>query len=327
MKIGLYDALRTLGQKAQESLAEQERLKRLLDSQHLSHNENQVRLMDEIHDVRSSLSDISSHVRTITTVRVPEESALARVIRAECLRVLKPTFEQCLNTFKASTDDQLRSMLKKLDEMAEHFGQELPETSHSCSSGNSYLSSDAATDQKCAQDDMGATGLLEPAQMGHESPTVPERNNGFLVRRSKHWRRAKVIKWAIGTLRITVTSTHTTSNVSYVGEIPQPQKAYRITIEFQPTQSLITLRGLKLALAHIQDQRGHYELSPLLATFAIVPKDADVMVFARRNDVAGLQSLFERRLAAPSDRDETGSSPLLVRCSPPSSGVASLTSL
>ncbi|KAL8911006.1 MAG: hypothetical protein Q9171_003742 [Xanthocarpia ochracea] len=312
MKIGLHDALRGFGQKAQESLVKQEHLKRLLESQHLSHNEDQVRLINEIHDVRSSLSDISSHVRTITTVRVPTESDVARVIRAEFLRVLKPTFEQCLDTFKASTDDQLRSMLKKLDEMAEHFGQELPETSHSCSSSNSYLSSDSATDQKCARDDMGATGLLEPAQMGHESPTVLERNNGFLVRRSKHWRRAKVIKWAIGTLRITVTSTHTTStNVSYVGEIPQPQKAYRITIEFQPAQYLITLRGLKLSLAHIQDQRGHYEVSPLLATFAIVPTDADVMGFAWDNDVAGLQSLFERRLAAPSDRDETGSSPLM----------------
>ncbi|KAL8857160.1 MAG: hypothetical protein Q9178_006215 [Gyalolechia marmorata] len=311
MKIGLHDSLRAFGEKAQESLVKQEHLKRLLDSQHLSHNEDQVRLMNEIHDVRSSLSDISSHVRTITTVRVPTESDVARVIRAEFRRVLKPTFEQCLNTFKASTDDPLRSMLKKLDEMAEHFGQELPEMSHSYSSSDSYLSSDAATDQKCAQDDMGATGLLEPVQIGHESPTVPERNNGFLVRRSKHWRRAKVIKWAIGTLRVTVTSTHTISNVSYVGEIPQPQKAYRITIEFQPAQHLIMLRGLKLSLAHIEDQRGHYEVSPLLATFAVVPRDADVMVFARNNDVAGLQSLFERRLAAPSDRDERGRSPLM----------------
>lgn len=326
MGIELHDALRALDQKAQESSAKQEYLKELLDSQNLSHNENQVRIMNEIHEFRSSLSDISSLVRSYITVRVPTE-AVPRVVRAELLRVLKPIMEQYFNTFKANTDDQSRTMLKKPDEMAEYFGQELLETSHSCSSRASHLRSDPAIDKKCIQDDPGATGLLEPAQMRYESFMVPERPNEFLARRSKQWRRSMVTKWPIGTLRVTVTSTHTTSNVSYVGEIPQPQATYRITIEFQPAQNLITLRGLTLSLAHIQDQRGHYQVCPLLATFAVVPEYADVMIFARKNDVAGLQSLFERRLAAPSDRDEEGETPLMVRSSSPSSIVKSLTHL
>ncbi|KAL8750296.1 MAG: hypothetical protein Q9184_006474 [Pyrenodesmia sp. 2 TL-2023] len=315
MGIGLHDALRAFGQRAQESLAEQGHLKGLLDSQHLSHNENQIRIMNEIHAVRSSLSDINSHVRTDTTVSVPTEAAVARVIRAELRRVLKPTVEQCLNTFKANTDDQSRSMLQKIDEMAEHFGQEIFEASHSCSSNASHFRSDAAIDQQCAQDHTGATALLKSAQMDCGNFMLPERANGFLVRPSKHWRRSMVIKWAIGTLRVTVSSTRTTSNVSYVGEVSPPQTAYQITIEFQPAQFLITLRGLTLSLAHIQDQRGHCQVCPLLATFAIVPSDADVMIFAKLNDVAGLQSLFERRLAAPSDRDETGITPLMVAVS------------
>ncbi|KAL8930217.1 MAG: hypothetical protein Q9208_000834 [Pyrenodesmia sp. 3 TL-2023] len=311
MGIGLHDALRALGQKAQVSLAEQGHLKMLLESQHLSHVENQVRIMNEIHAFRSLL-DTSSHVRTDTTVWVPTEAAVARVVRAELRRVVKPTIEQCLNTFKANPDDQSQRRLKDMDKVAEYFGQELHETSHSCSSSASHPTSDAPIDKICTQGDTRVTGLLAAAPMGYDSSMVPERPNGFLVQHSKHWRRSKVIKWAIGTLRVTVTSTRTIFNVSYVGEIPQPQTAYRIAIEFQPAPNLIISRGLTLSLARTQDQRGHYQVCPLLATFAIVPEDADVMLFARRNDVAGLQSLFERRLAAPNDRNETGQTPLMV---------------
>lgn len=324
MGVGLHDALRAYGQIAQESLAEQGHLKRLLESQHLSHNENQVTIMNEIHAVRSSLSDISihdGHLRTETTVNVSTEAAVARVVRAELRRVLKPTIEQCLNTSKANTDDQLRSMLQKMNGMAELFGQEVSETSHSCSSRASHSRSDAAIDQKFIQEDTGATGLHEPAHMGYANFMVPERPNGFVVRR---WRRTKVIKWAIGPLWVTVSSTHTTSKVSYAGESLQPQSAYRITIEFQLAQFLITLRGLRLSLAHIHDQSGHYQVCPLLATFATVPPKSEVMMFAADNDVAGLQSLFERYLAAPSDRDEYGCTPLLVRSSHPSSRFTSL---
>ncbi|KAL8894840.1 MAG: hypothetical protein Q9207_008397 [Kuettlingeria erythrocarpa] len=226
MGTGLHDALRAFGQKVQESLAEQGHLKRLLESQHLMHHDNQATVMNDIRAIgsndilalRSSLSDLSirdAHVRTDTTVKVPTEATVARVIRAELRRVLKPTIEQCLDTFKASTDDQSRSMLKKIDEMVEHFGQVIRETSHSCSSSGSHSRSDAAIDQKCIQDDTGATGQLESAQMGNETSVVSEIPNGLLVRRSKHWRRSKVFRWVIGTLWVTVTSTHTTSNVSY----------------------------------------------------------------------------------------------------------------
>ncbi len=330
MRTGLHDALRAFGREVQEALAEQGRLQRILESQHLSHQEIQATIMNDIHADLSSLSDSSirdAYVRTDTTVKVATEATVARVIRAELRRVLKPTIQQCLGTFKAGTDDQSRGMLQKLDEMAEHFGQELRETSHSCLSIASRFRSDAAIDQNQIQEDTGATGLLEPAQMGNEHPVVSERPDSLPAGRSKHWRQTKVFKWAIGTLWVTVTSTHTTSNVSYVGEIPQPQSTYRIKIEFQPAQFLVTFRGLTLSLAHIQDQRGHYQVCPLLATFATVPENADVMILVGRNDVAGLQFLFQRRLAAPSDRDERGKTPLMVKSSLPSLRYTQLTPL
>ncbi|KAI4089519.1 MAG: hypothetical protein LQ344_005345 [Seirophora lacunosa] len=272
--IGLHDALRAFGQKAQESLTEQGHLKRLLESQHLSLNENQATIMNEIQAVRSSLSDINisnSHIRSATTVNVPTEAAVARVIRAELRRVLKPTIEQCLNTFKANSDDQSRNMLKKLDEMAEYFGQDLSETSRNRSSSASHSRPDAAIDKKCVQDDAGATGMLESAQTDFESSTVPERPEVFLVRRSKHWRRSKVITWAIGTLWVTVSSTHTTSNVSYAGEILQPRTADKDTSYDTFTSMLEPLQSLADDLVE-NSQEKRYAISTLCLMVDVNPE-------------------------------------------------------
>ena len=43
-----------------------------------------------------------------------------------------------------------------------------------------------------------------------------------------------------------------------------------------------------------------------------MPYEAEVMLYARLNNVGGLQNLFERGLAALSDRNESGETPLMV---------------
>ncbi|KAL8718775.1 MAG: hypothetical protein Q9181_008157, partial [Wetmoreana brouardii] len=96
-----------------------------------------------------------------------------------------------------------------------------------------------------------------------------------------------------------------------IGEVPSPQKAYRVAIEFLAARSLIQLRGLTLSVASTQDQRGYHQICPLISTFAVVPEDAEIMGFALMDDVEGIQDLFERRLAAPSDRDKWGWTPLM----------------
>ena len=325
---GFYDASRALGQKTQEALAKQGRIEKLLESHQHSHIENQITIIDDIRAIQSSLSEIcirDNQVRTNTIIKAPTEAAVSRVIRAELRRVLKPTIEQCLHTFKANSDDRIQSMLNKIDEMSELFGQELHETTHSCSYTDSQSRSEAVVDHECIQGDTKAMGLFKPVQTDFESSAVAERTNSFFIRRSKHQMRSKAFKWAIGTLRVTITSTHTISNVSYVGENLQSRGSYRIAIEFQPAEYLIVSRGFTLIIAHTQDQRGYYQVCPLLGTFAVVPIDADVMLFAEVNDVAGLQLLFQKGLAAPSDRDERGGTPLMVRFDPLRPEVASLT--
>ncbi|KAL9031741.1 MAG: hypothetical protein Q9196_000251 [Gyalolechia fulgens] len=77
------------------------------------------------------------------------------------------------------------------------------------------------------------------------------------------------------------------------------------------SQSLLQLRGFTLSIANTQDQRGYYQTCPSISTFAVIPKSSEVMIFALSNNVDGIQNLFKRRLAAPSDRDELGMTPLM----------------
>ncbi|KAI4118195.1 MAG: hypothetical protein LQ345_001699 [Seirophora villosa] len=102
-----------------------------------------------------------------------------------------------------------------------------------------------------------------------------------------------------------------TSPEDRIGESPFSRKTYQVTIEFQPAQALIQLRGLTLSVTNIQDQRGYSQICPFISTFAVVPWTAKIMEFSTKNDIEGIRALFERQLAAPSDRNEWGMTPLM----------------
>ncbi|KAL9626354.1 MAG: hypothetical protein Q9204_007372 [Flavoplaca sp. TL-2023a] len=122
------------------------------------------------------------------------------------------------------------------------------------------------------------------------------------------WTHSWFFQWAIGTLRVSVSTSAKRQNISpdyRTGGMPPPQKSYRIRIEFIPAQALIQLRGLQLVVENTSDQRGFYQICPFLSTFAIIPEDAKVIQFVRENDVEGIQDLFQKGLAAPSDRDSS----------------------
>ena len=61
-----------------------------------------------------------------------------------------------------------------------------------------------------------------------------------------------------------------------------------------------------------QDQRGYYQICPMMTNFAIIPDSAEVFSLIMDHDITGLQGLFEERLAAPTDRDDFGLSLLHV---------------
>lgn len=252
-------------------------------------------------------------LRSDTVLAVSSEDMLARIFRAELRRVIMPTVEKCFQRFRTNSDIQLVETRRKIDEMTERLESKLGEDVHGCGiPTNDTLSKVGST---LTHDDerltVAAPGNLEIRMMG-----VPKSQNGSKDRQVKQWRRSWTHHWAIGVLWVTI-STNSLSRKPlaecYVGEAPSSNKTYRMTIEFLPSQTLVQLRGLSLSIINTPDQRGYYQICPLISTFAVVPPDAEVMIFASSNDVEGLRNLFERRLAAPSDRDTYhGMTPLMV---------------
>ena len=175
---------------------------------------------------------------------------------------------------------------------------------------------------------------IAPTHIAHDSidlatPMAPvtavlgRSNSNYQNRpRSLHhqkWSCSWTFDWKIGRLRVTISTTVTKRRESpdyRVGGFVSPQKSYQVTVQFIPAQSLIQLRGLELSVANRQDQRGYYQICPLLSTFAVVPSDAEVFRFVQENNIDGIQDLFQRRLAAPSDRDEYGMTLLMVSSLP-----------
>ena len=69
----------------------------------------------------------------------------------------------------------------------------------------------------------------------------------------------------------------------------------------------LTRFGFQFVSAKMFDTRSHS-----LRTFRTISRDALIFDFCSNGNVAGIRSLFQRRLASPFDRDETGRTPLHV---------------
>ena len=245
-------------------------------------------------------------MRSSTILTAPTEDVLARVFRAELRRVIMPTVQQCFDKYKSNSDSQLDEIKRSIDEMTQQLGSKADVEVRDYGSTTSQISPEV----------VHGSGQTDPdLTIVTTAGSRVENRNEANVRSVKYLRRSWVFDWAIGKLWVTVSTSVTkrkTSPVYRIGKTPVSRKAYRVTIDFQPAQSLVSLRGLTISVASTQDQRGYYQICPFLSTFAVVPNDAEVMLFAWDNDVEGLQDLFARRLAAPSDRDDRGRTPLMV---------------
>ena len=251
--------------------------------------------------------------RTILTASTKD--VLAPIFRAEVRRVIIPAVQQCFDKFKGSPDSQHEEIIKKIDEMANQLGSIAGgNQQHNVESCHGSLPETAIAPTHIPQDSIDLATPLAPvtAVLGGSMSNYPNRPRGL---HHKKWSCSWTFDWRIGTLRVTISTTVTKRRESpdyRVGGFFSPQKSYRVTVQFIPAQSLIQLRGLELSVANRQDQRGYYQICPLLSTFAVVPDDAEVIRFVEENNIAGIQNLFQKRLAAPSDRDKNGSTLLMV---------------
>lgn len=300
---------------ADTSIVQQQRISFSVEGLQRSIDTGQATTHEHLDSIESSLSQMrlrEDHVRSQTAIRAPTEAILARVFRAELQRVVMPTVRQCFDKYKANADGKLDGVKESIDEMARQLDRGLHGDTpfHTRDPTESPLT----TFDSAALRERGAIATATATVENSTTSTIPD-DEYISTRRRQHWRRSWKFKWAIGRLWVTITSSRVQTRIPrqfYVGIVPSAQKVYRVAIYFQPAQSLITFRGLTLSVDGTQDQRGHYQLCPAISTFAIVSSDADVFAFARDDNVEGLINLFDKRLAAPSDRSEDGETPLMV---------------
>ena len=82
------------------------------------------------------------------------------------------------------------------------------------------------------------------------------------------------------------------------------EEVYKLDISFQPAR--ILSKGVSLTTGSRSDQRGHYLRCPEISAFAIIPSSSKIFKSAASGDIKGLQTLFAKKLASPTDRDING---------------------
>ena len=262
-----------------------------------------------------SLNTMSQMLQSCTILTAPTEDVLARIFRAELQRVIPPVVQQCFDKFKGSHDSQHEEIRKMIDEMAYQLGSRAGgNQQHDVEPCHGSLPETAIAPTHIHQDSIHLAAPLAPvaAVLGGSNSDYQSRPRGL---HHQKWSCSWTFHWRIGRLRVIISTTVTKRRESpdyRVGGFVSPQKSYQVTVQFIPAQSLIQLRGLELSVANRQDQRGYYQIFPLLSTFAVVPDDAEVIRFVHKNNIDGIQDLFQRRLAAPSDRDSGGSTLLML---------------
>ncbi len=84
-----------------------------------------------------------------------------------------------------------------------------------------------------------------------------------------------------------------------------------LRLSFMPKECRRTT-GLHVAFFNVMSEDRGPRISPRLRTFNVIPDDSEIISCIKRNDLNGLQTLFDRREASPTDVDSRGFSLLSV---------------
>ena len=84
-----------------------------------------------------------------------------------------------------------------------------------------------------------------------------------------------------------------------------------LRVFFMPMESRRTI-GLCATFINVMSEVSGPRISPRLKTFNVVPDDSEIISCIKRNDLNGLQMLFDKRQASPTDVDPRGFSLLSV---------------
>lgn len=282
---------------------------------------NQAATDQKLDRIFSSLSKMrlaEGHVSSNTTIEASTTDQLGRIFRGELRRLIILEVERCLAQFKACPDKQLAGIRNSIDQIAADVSAALDELMKKRNSEIIPADDVAKLDSSPLLEQTLPKVMSRPPEA--ESPTDPfaEPQSRCPEPHPEYWTRTWLFHWRIGILSVTITTyrskpkSKSTSQAYRGGKWPFSTTS-NVKVHFQPSQYVFNMRGLSLISTTKQDQDGsYYQLCPRITTFAVVPYDSPVMEYASNNNIDGLKYLFENRIAAPSDRTESGWTPLHV---------------
>ena len=253
-------------------------------------------------------------MQSCNTLQATSTDAIFRMLRAELTSVVTPTVEEHLNSYKTYHNAQLESIRKSLNRIVSDIGH-LSVDKPALFDGLVGSQSSAAgfhPTESCNDNIIPHTRQPDKITDNLSSAIGPTTSNSNQVEQlwTLLWRRTWIFHWPIGIMIVHVSLSHRRSPCirrkfeAFANSYP-PLTRYSssVSINFRPASSFLINRGLFLGCKAQQDQRGYNQISPMLATFAIIPDDAEAFQCVRRNDVDSLRALFDAGLAAPTDRN------------------------
>ena len=271
--------------------------------------------LDELKSILALLPVRQGYLRSNTTLQASTPDVLRRILRAELKRVMIPVVEGYLDSYKSSHDVQLEGIRRSLDRIIldlGHYSQDeavpddskgLEEPTTSADDFDFDIQDDNSISRESTTKDTELIGC------GVDSGIST--NSGVVGSWSRSWSCSWIFRWRIGVLKVRVSTSHSkpgfrqrTYPAYKTFKSSSTRYTHHVSIDFQPALSLLVTRGISITCETRQDQRGYYQMCPMISTFAIVPYEAKVFSLVRDRDIKGLQGLFEAGSAAPTDRDD-----------------------
>ncbi len=286
-------------------------VRRLAEPIHDNHIATITKL-DELGSTLASMRMSEGYMHSTRTFQAPSTDVLRRLLRAELKRVVKPIVEGYLDSYKSSHDEQLEGIQRNLDQIVLDLGRSQQEEVTMKHNEGSQGSTKIIDDFDMQDDDSLpfestsenidlVSGGAGPGALSHSSVAGSW---------SQSWSQRWIFRWRIGVLVVTVSTSYLrprfrrrTCQAFKTLEPSSARYSYRVKIEFQPASRFLVTRGISVICESRQDQRGYYQISPMISTFATIPRNAKAFRCIEEDDISGLRYLFGARLAAPTDRN------------------------
>ena len=272
--------------------------------------DSQVETKTQLKQLHSMLSDRLDQGRTQIdgSIDAITKSALIPIIRAELKRIVLPA----VNYNKSHFDLQMGKTRHAIDQMAESLGHILkdrPTDRHprTQSPVQTVFQSARPEEEERHSQDLHECAILSLDEF-RPSTDLGDQLDTF----SRTW----TYRLSIGFISIRVFTSRLRSKDGAKSRAfgrntsAWSEEVYNLHTSFQPAR--MSSKGVSLITGSRSDQSGHYFRCPEISAFAIIPSSSEIFKLAGLGDIKGLQTLFMKKLASPTDRGINGDTALHV---------------